>query len=1173
MRWPLAATTLYAVTCLLPRDGTALTTLNVATEADLNTAINAINGSGDTSFVVNFTAAPSISLTASLPPLIPSASVQSVTFNGPATVDGQTSFSGFFVGASGPTTWSYNNLSLQNMLNKGGDGGVGQFGGGGGLGAGAGLFVGPGNTVTISNVNFTSNEARGGDGATFDGSISVAGGGGGGMLNALGGNGEDISDGAGGGGAGLAANGGTAFNETGGNGGGVNGGAGGTSNNNGTPGGFAGGGGGGGEITSGGGAGGAGGFYGGGGGAGSKAAAPVAFPPGGNGGFGGGGGGTGLGSQTVSGILGKGGDGGFGGGAAAGNITTSTSVFGGGDGGFVGVSPFNGGGGGGAGLGGALFIANGATVTVTNATFSGNAISGGAGGAGAHAGASGTALGIDVFLMSGGTLHFNLSAPLAIATNIESDQGAGGGSGGGIVIDSGDLTLSGTNTFTSALTINPGATLTVPSQTALGAATNTTTLQGGTLIASASFSITRPVQLGSAGGIFNTNGNTLSFDTTGQLSGPGMLTKNGAGTLVFNNATANSYAGDTIINAGTLQVTGGNIPTGSNALVNGILDIVTATTAPSIGNLTGTGTVTMGAQSITVIPNSTAIYNGQFIAASGTVTKGGGQSLTLAGNSPAFSGTTHLTSGTLVINGSHGDATSALLTDANTILKGGGIVGGPATVNGTLAAGNSIGILNFANGLTLGSTGIMAIDLNAIGQSDLNAIATALTLNPGATLQTVPVTGLYNKGTIYTIASFGSLSGAFANIIQPGSTFSVLYNANTIQLLVINTLNNLNLAAVANTANGKKTGQALDSVLSPSGDLLTVLQAISTLSPQQAAHALSVIQPSIVNAVPMTLEKNIFLVGSAFLKQLSKGRQDHCCISSLEIKHPEPGQKAEDLCCTTRVWIDLFEDYLNQDHWHEQTAFHSTTSGGVLGFDNAIHKNVIVGGGIGYTFSDMDWKGHRAKADLNSGYAGVFAKWYMPRAYVEGLVLAGYNHTKGSRHIEFGTIKRHAKHSNNGFSTDVHLGSGLIYTCNRWDLQPYSLFDYIFAHQDAFDERHAKSLNFQVHSKSYNLWRGELGLGLFRTEPFKSGNLVSYVKLGGAREVRTLGHHLGTKWHATHSHFAVTGMAPNHTLFTPGAGIAYQHCNSSVKCGLVYDGEFASNYWDQSIRLDLNVCF
>ncbi len=217
---------------------------------------------------------------------------------------------------------SFSNMTISGGRAQGGNGGTGDSAGGAAAGMGGGLFIYNG-TVALNNTAFAGNQAIGGNGGTN--ALLFSGGGGGGV----GGTGGAGSFGGGGvGGTGI-------FGGTGGAGGGTGG----------STGGFGGGGGG-----SAGGTGGA----------------------GGAGGFGGGGGASGLG-------LGNGGAGGYGGGGGSSrNATVGIGGFGGGN-----ATTFTGsavsGGGGGAGLGGAIFIRQG-SLTLNNATFSGNTATGGTGG-------------------------------------------------------------------------------------------------------------------------------------------------------------------------------------------------------------------------------------------------------------------------------------------------------------------------------------------------------------------------------------------------------------------------------------------------------------------------------------------------------------------------------------------------------------------------------------------------------------------------------------------------------------------------------------------------------------------------------------------------------------------------------------------------------------------------
>ena len=478
---------------------TVTTTNDNLSAGSLRQAIaNATNGG-----TINFAVTGTITLTNALPAIF-----KGLTINGPGagnlTISGNNLYRIFFVDA-GTNTVNVNNLTLANGKAQGGAGG-GSYGGGG-LGAGGALFVNSG-SVIASNLNFTGNSAVGGNGA------SSAGGGTGGGGGGFGGAGGTSSGAGGGGGGGFAGNGGTKLETgTGGGGGGGFGasggqgrfdagagggallagqdgsvgvggtggaGGGGTGANNVGPQGTAtggsgilfGGGGGGGYGIFGaqsGGYGGNGGKFGGGGGGGY-------YGPGGAGGDFGGGGGSGL--NYFNGY-GGGGSGGFGGGGGGDWEFGGNGGFGGGGGGaihyggmagaFAGYGNANGGGGGSA-LGGAAFVraANGASITIYNASMDAGLLTGGgsASQAGQTAGSSLFSLGgTNVITVGSGT---NIIAgsiaeygPAALAKNGAGTLVLSGASSysGPTWINGGTLTVAGNISSSSALYITNGATL------------------------------------------------------------------------------------------------------------------------------------------------------------------------------------------------------------------------------------------------------------------------------------------------------------------------------------------------------------------------------------------------------------------------------------------------------------------------------------------------------------------------------------------------------------------------------------------------------------------------------------------------------------------------------------------------------------------------------------------
>ncbi len=649
--------------------------VNVANETELRNAIFAANAGGDTS--INITS--NITLTQSLPMIS-----SSVTVNGNNnTINANNAGRAFFVQSG---TVSISNVTVNNAFAKGGDGGNsgGNYGGGGGgMGAGAAVFVNTGANVTVSNVTVGNAAAQGGAGGTLVSSGFGTAGGGGGLggdggnpttTNAGGGGGGyegagslggDTGGGAGGGefgnggtgamtggggGGGQQANGGNASGATGGAGGGTQGGAGGNAGNPGTNGAAGGGGGGGGNAANGGaggiGGGGGSGGFGGNGGAGGDfgggGAGTSSTNVGGAGGFGGGGGGT----QVSS----TGGAGGFGGG---GGNNASGGTFGGSSSGTAG--------GGGAALGGAVFVRDGGTLTITDTAFGG--VYSVAGGTGAGAG---QAQGTVMFLHGTGATTLNVSGSQTIA-----GTGAIAGDGELSKTGTGDLTISGANANYSGTTTITQGTIAIGAANSLG--TGTIAFGDGAIQSNAAVTVANAINI-TTNAAFNPNGNDTTL--SGTISGGGRLTKSGSGTLTISGN--NNYAGGTRLDNGSLAI-------GSNTA----LGTGTVTTQNGVGILT-TGTIAL-ANNFTLDGGTSWSNSGQ-TTLSGTVSGAGGLSKTGAGTLTLNSANTYQ-GGTTVQSG-----TIALGNNAS-------LGTGTLTFNGATVTAQSNATLTMANAIALTSNG------------------------------------------------------------------------------------------------------------------------------------------------------------------------------------------------------------------------------------------------------------------------------------------------------------------------------------------------------------------------------------------------------------------------------------------------------------------------------------
>ena len=323
------------------------------------------------------------------------------------------------------------------------------------------------------------------------------------------------------------------------------------------------------------------------------------------------------------------------------------------------------------------------------------------------------------------------------------------------------LTLYGANTYTGATTINNG-TLQLASDNCLSPVTAVTLANS----SGASLGISGHQTIGSLSGggtsggnvAFGLSGTTLTVGDANNTTYGGVISgganggnganvvKQGTGTLTLSGV--NTYWGTTTINAGTLQISGGNnrLPTA---------------TALSLANVAG-ATFDVNNRNQTV-----ASINGGG-ASGGNITLGSG-TLTVA-NGGSFAGVISGTGGNLIKQ-------NTLLT---LVLSGANTYTGSTTINGgTLQLSGGSDRLPIATRVVFDSGNLATLDLNGQNQT----IASISGSNVGSTIALGSGTLTVGDGTSTTYA--GVISGS-GTLIKQGTGTLILSNGGGLSNATIN---------------------------------------------------------------------------------------------------------------------------------------------------------------------------------------------------------------------------------------------------------------------------------------------------------------------------------------------------------------------------------------------------
>ena len=436
---------------------------------------------------------------------------------------------------------------------------------------------------------------------------------------------------------------------------------------------------------------------------------------------------------------------------------------------------------------------------------------------------------------NGGILNFISTGSAGSATIVNNNGGitsfsmpaVNGGLLFGNKVGTGNVaTATDTPTSASATITNNDGGQTFFFNKATGGATTIVNNTGGTLdisgITATDFTLASltgggTVRIGSKA-LTITGGGSMLVDgaiTEGGVGGGtgGSLIYAGNGTLIL--AGTNLFAGSTTVNSGaTLQIGNGgasgqvaSIINNGNVIYNRSDDLTITT------SITGTGTLTkIGSNTITLTGDNSSYAGSSVVTAGGAILAGKlGGSLTINGGTATIAsggvlGGAATVNGTMTVNGTVGGAATvnsggiltvngrvngATTVNTGGLLKGSGTVGSFAGVSGGIVApGNSIGTLNVAGNASFASGSIYQVEVNAAGQADLINATGSATIS-GGTVQVITPASLsatdFETPVTYTIVNaIGGVSGTFTSVTTDQITLlsAITYTPTQVQLTV-----------------------------------------------------------------------------------------------------------------------------------------------------------------------------------------------------------------------------------------------------------------------------------------------------------------------------------------------------------------------------------------------------
>ncbi|MFA5390370.1 MAG: autotransporter-associated beta strand repeat-containing protein [Candidatus Omnitrophota bacterium] len=663
----------------------------------------------------------------------------------------------------------------------------------------------------------------------------------------------------------------------------------------------------------------------------------------------------------------------------------------------------------------------------------------------------------------------------------------------------------------------------------------------------------------------------------------GALTKAGAGTLTLSGA--NTYTGRTTINAGTLDLTGGDaiVDTGAVSLANVAGAKLVLNDDETIGSLSGGGAlggnIELGNSTLTFGDASNTTYSGIISNfKGGCLIKQGTGTLTLTGAHHTYKGLTTINEGTLKFSG-------------NTTLDGG--------LTNAAAGVLDIGL----NTLTLAGnykqdagTPTLNVTLSGAANGTIDATATgnAADFNAG-TIHAARGSGRITNGQKYTIydAAVGAMdfSGITVTSGIRNVNFTISTTGDDLILTAVGSSGYI-FGTVSTGGNAEAVGNTLDKIVEAgaTGDMANVIDKLDGMgSDAEVAGAMATMEPDVSTG---TVEGSRVLTGQSFVTISNR-------LGGARSGFVGSGVSSGDMTDGMGVWIQGLGSNMKQDERKGIQGFSANTWGTTIGADKVIDKHFRLGLAGSYGWAGVHSKqpgspsndinsfqgtiyGSYDSLDLNKARQGGKKSYEAVRSqvenswYVDGMFAFTQDNYDSRREIWLTSADKRvakAEHYGQQYSTKFETGYTFVFEkTKKLEITPFASLGYNFLYMNKYKENGANALNLSVQGEGFH--QLEQGLGTKLAYPIVAKKVGTFIP---SAKAAWLYDYMGDRFETTASFagggpsFNTQGAKPAKNGMLFGAELAFLNKGNMTLTGnwdIELKDQFISNTYYGTVRYD-----
>ena len=274
-------------------------------------------------------------------------------------------------------------------------------------------------------------------------------------------------------------------------------------------------------------------------------------------------------------------------------------------------------------------------------------------------------------------------------------------------------------------------------------------------------------------------------------------------------------------------------------------------------------------------------------------------------------------------------------------------------------------------------------------------------------------------------------------------------------------------------------------------------------------------------------------------------------------------------------WMNVFGRWGERDSACGFAGYDQRTYGFALGYDTVVGENVVMGGALAYTRSDIDLNdgGAGSGGDIESFTGSLYGEWFTDTWWVSGSASYGFQSHDTHRRVALDIANGFANGDYDGGVFSATLGGGYSYRLgDGWRLEPYAGLDYIHLDEDGFRESGAGPVSLRVDDRSIDALYSELGIQLATELQVADHTVIPFVGLSWVHDFEIDDRTVTSGFTgASGTGFTLDGLDVDSDRLRIEVGVGAASGNTTMQ--LEYIGEFADGFDSHGVRASLGFRF